>query len=67
MYDRFETLAAGKSAIYVTHRMASTKRTGHVLVLGNGRLLEYGTHAELMAHNGDYARMYSLQANRYTN
>ena len=56
---------AGKSAVFVSHRMASARVADRILVLSAGRVLEEGTHAELMQRRGEYARMFSLQAQWY--
>jgi ABC-type multidrug transport system fused ATPase/permease subunit len=65
VYGRFAELTAGKTAVFVTHRLSSVRMADQVLVLKNGRLVEQGNHHDLMALGGEYARMYRLQAERY--
>jgi ATP-binding cassette subfamily B protein len=49
----------------ISHRLASARFADRILVLGEGRLLEAGTHHDLMARNGTYARMFMAQAAWY--
>ncbi len=66
LYRRFDALVGGKTAVYISHRMSSSRFCDRVAVLDGGRLVEYGTHAELIALNGHYAELYALQAQYYT-
>lgn len=65
IYQSFLKLAKDKTAIFISHKMASTRGADRILVLENGRLMEEGNHAELLLRNGIYARLYSLQAQRF--
>ena len=65
VYNRFAELTEGKSTVFVTHRLSSVKMAQNILVLKDGALIEQGDHATLMAHSGEYAQMYTLQAERY--
>ena len=65
VFRQFLALSEGKSAVFVSHRMASARVADRILVLRQGRVLEEGTHAELMQSRGEYARMFSLQAQWY--
>jgi|GEM_PF-5859572 len=56
-----------KSAVYISHRLSSTRFCDKVAMFMNGKLVEYGTHEGLMAKNGDYAKMYSVQSQYYEN
>ena len=65
MYERFDSFADGKSAVYVSHRLSSTRFCDHIAMFEDGRLIEYGTHDELMDKKGKYAEMFELQAQYY--
>ena len=59
-------LSAGKTTIIVAHRLSSVAHADWIYVLDIGRVVEQGTHADLMAHDGLYAAMYSSQKEGYT-
>ena len=59
------TLARGRTAIIVAHRLATIRHVDRILVFHRGELREAGTHDELLAAGGIYARLYRLQANGY--
>ena len=65
VYNRFAELTRGRTTVFVTHRLSSVRLAGKILVLKDGRLIETGTHSELMARAGVYAGMFSVQAERY--
>ena len=56
---------SGRTTLFVTHRLSSVRMDGRILVLKEGRLIEVGTHEELLARGGQYASMFKLQAERY--
>lgn len=65
-FDRIRRLAdEGRTIILITHRLASTRLADHIYVLDHGRLVEDGTHGELLTLGGRYAEMYRLQAAQY--
>ncbi len=65
LYRDFDALVSGKTAVYISHRLAACRFCDSIVVLEGGRLSERGTHAELMAHNSRYAELYGLQAQYY--
>jgi ATP-binding cassette, subfamily B, bacterial len=65
MWKRFAALAQGRTAILISHRMATVRLAGRIIVLRNGQIEEMGTHAELVARNGRYAHLFRLQAAGY--
>jgi ATP-binding cassette subfamily B protein len=65
VYRRFAELTAGRTTIFISHRFSTVRMAQQILVLADGHLIESGNHAELMAHNGRYAEMFKVQAERY--
>ena len=65
VYERFLKIAAGRTAIIVTHRLASARLADRILVLDGGRIVEDGTHGQLLARRGLYHRMFTSQAAWY--
>ncbi|MCA1595687.1 MAG: ABC transporter ATP-binding protein/permease [Chloroflexi bacterium] len=66
VFRQFGELTRGKTSVVISHRFSTVRSADRVLVLQGGRLVEEGTHEALMAMNGEYTRMYNLQAERYT-
>lgn len=54
------------TVIFVSHRLAGTKDADRIYMMAEGRIIEQGTHTELMNINGEYARLFRLQAEKYT-
>ena len=65
LYERFNSILENKTAIYISHRLASVKFCNKVAMFADGRLAEYGTHESLMEQNGLYAEMFTKQAEYY--
>jgi ATP-binding cassette subfamily B protein len=66
LFARLRSLASGRTAIYISHRFSTVRQADRILFLEHGRLIEQGTHAELMALNGRYTHLFALQAAAYT-
>jgi ATP-binding cassette, subfamily B, bacterial len=62
---RFVELTKDKTSVIISHRFSTVRMADRIAVLGSGQLLEIGTHAELMAHEGVYAELFRLQAQGY--
>ncbi|WP_013334360.1 ABC transporter ATP-binding protein [Gloeothece verrucosa] len=65
IFNSFAQLVRGKTAILVTHRLASVRLADRILVLKAGKLVEVGTHEELLQKNGEYATLWNMQAEQY--
>ncbi len=65
MYQNFDKIIGNKTAIYISHRLASTRFCDYVAFFENGEILEWGSHDELTAKNGRYAEMFKVQAQYY--
>lgn len=66
IYEQFSQMTAGKTAVYISHRMSSCKFCDRIIVLDHGRIAEDGTHDTLLANHGIYANLYETQAQYYT-
>ena len=63
--ETIRELATDKTVIFISHRLSTTRMADTIFMLENGRILEQGSHDELMAHHGKYAEMFTLQAEKY--
>ena len=66
LYEQFNSLVGGRTAIYISHRMSSSVFCDRILVLSRGRVEAFGTHRALMEDkNGTYCRLFTSQAENY--
>ncbi len=65
MFNRFREMTHGKTNLLISHRFSTVKMADHILVLDSEKIIEQGSHAELIKLNGEYARLYNLQAEKY--
>ncbi len=65
VYEHFRALTAGRIAILISHRFSTVRMADQIVVLQGGRIIERGSHEELMRGNGLYAHLFSLQARGY--
>ena len=65
MYETYSTLLKNKTALFISHRLASTRFCDTILFLENGKIKECGTHDELIALGGSYAHMFEVQSQYY--
>ena len=62
IYQQYQSMASGKSAVFISHRLASTRFCDRILYLENGRIAEEGTHDVLMSKKGRYAELFDIQS-----
>jgi ATP-binding cassette, subfamily B, bacterial len=65
VFERFAELTAGKTALLISHRFSTVRMADRIVVLADGRLVEEGSHQQLMALGGRYAEMFEMQAASY--
>lgn len=65
MYREFENMIHGKTAVFISHRLGSTRFCNKIAMFEDGTIVEEGTHEELMAKNGKYAYMFGIQSQYY--
>ncbi len=65
IYQRYSDLTGGRASVYISHRLASTRFCDRIVLIGDGGIAEEGTHDELLALNGEYARLFRIQSRYY--
>src|SRR5262249_10601776 len=65
VFIRFSKLVAGRMAVIISHRFSTVRMADRIIVLQKGKVLEEGTHSELVAQKGLYAELFTLQAEGY--
>ncbi len=65
MYDNLDRVTKNKTVVYISHRLSSATFADKIIVLDGGKIIESGTHNELMKLGGKYTEMFSLQASNY--
>jgi len=65
MYELYNEVMDSKSSIFISHRLASTRFCSHIILLENGKIIERGTHEELLSLQGKYYELYETQAKHY--
>lgn len=64
-FQNIKNLWDGKTAIYTSHRLSAVLMTDRIILLQDGMITEQGRHKDLMLLNGEYSRLYHLQADKY--
>lgn len=65
IFKQFDTLREGKTTLFVSHRLSSATAADEIIVMQNGKILERGSHKELMQKEGAYYNLFTLQAEKY--
>lgn len=65
MYQKYNEMTSGKSSIYISHRLASTRFCDRIIMIADGGIGEEGTHDELLRMGGKYAELYEVQSKYY--
>jgi len=65
LYQKYHEMTAGKSSVYISHRLASTRFCDRILLIEDSVIAEEGTHESLLAQNGKYAELFQVQSRYY--
>ena len=65
LYKEYSDMTAGKTSVFISHRLASTRFCDRILFIADGGIAEEGTHQELLAKGGAYAQLFAVQSRYY--
>ena len=65
MYLNYADFSKGKSSVFISHRLASTRFCDRIILISDGKIAEEGTHSELMKAGGTYAELFAMQSSYY--
>ncbi len=65
IYLRYNEMSQGKTSLFISHRLASTRFCDRILYMENGVIAEEGTHEQLLAKGGGYAKLFEVQSRYY--
>ncbi|WP_337575517.1 ABC transporter ATP-binding protein [Fournierella sp.] len=65
IYQKYSEMTHGKTSVFISHRLASTRFCDRILMLESGRITEEGTHDQLLAQGGSYAKLFAVQSRYY--
>ena len=62
---KYNEMTAGKTSIFISHRLASTRFCDRIIFVADGRIVEEGTHESMLKKGGEYAKLFEVQARYY--
>ena len=65
IYQKYKDMTAGKTSLFISHRLASTRFCDRIIFVADGRITEEGTHDQLLARGGAYAKLFEVQSRYY--
>lgn len=65
IFEQLYQLGKNKTVVMISHRFSNTTNADKILVIGDGHIVEQGSHSELLSKNGEYARLFLIQSKRY--
>ncbi|MDE7008781.1 MAG: ABC transporter ATP-binding protein, partial [Lachnospiraceae bacterium] len=65
VYQRYQELTKGHTSVYISHRLASTRFCDRIILIQNGKIIEEGSHEELMELGESYAKLFEIQSKYY--
>lgn len=65
IYEKYNSLISGKTSVFISHRLSSTKFCDRIIMLNNGKIIEEGTHDQLLEKKGEYSKMFNIQSSYY--
>ncbi|MCD7785636.1 MAG: ABC transporter ATP-binding protein/permease [Oscillospiraceae bacterium] len=65
LYNKYNDMTAGRSSVYISHRLASTRFCDRIILIGDHKILEEGTHEQLLKQGGKYAELFEVQSKYY--
>lgn len=65
MYQKYNEMTSGRSSVYISHRLASTRFCDRIIMIADGKIAEEGTHEELLLAGGKYAELFEIQSKYY--
>ena len=65
IYQKYKDMTAGKTSLFISHRLASTRFCDRIIFVADGHITEEGTHDQLLARGGAYARLFEVQSRYY--
>lgn len=65
IYQKYSDMTAGKTSVFISHRLASTRFCDRIIFIADGNIAEEGNHESLLALGGEYAKLFEVQSRYY--